>query len=145
MTGRDVLADDADEHQEGSDESVEHELQRRPARAGTLAVQPQQEIGGDQHRLPEHVEEDQVGGHEHARQAPRHGEHQPDKAARARSHRSGRDRNHGQEGVQDDEPEADAVDAEAVEDAELRDPRQLLGELEPAVAGGEVKGDKSRH
>src|SRR5256885_1554435 len=109
--------------------------QRRPAGSRPLAVLQREEVRGYGTGPPEHIEGDEVGGHESAGQARRHGEHQSDEAARARSHWRGGDRNHGQERVQDDEPEADAVDAEAVGDAEMRGPRQLPGELGPAVGG----------
>src|SRR4029077_1144273 len=55
LAGGDVLADHADQHQEGTRQRVEDELQRRAARPVPLAEKPQQEVGGYEHRLPEHI------------------------------------------------------------------------------------------
>src|SRR5438270_368442 len=55
-----VLADHPDQHQQRSDQRVEDELERGVAGPVTLAPQPEQEVGGDQHGLPEDVEEEQV-------------------------------------------------------------------------------------
>src|SRR3546814_9740679 len=62
----DVCSSDLPEQQrDRPDESVHEELQRRLARA---AVSPDRddEVHGDQRKVPEHVEQEQVQGGEHS-------------------------------------------------------------------------------
>ena len=60
-----VEGDDGQEHQDASHHGEEEELDRRvdPPRA---APYPDEEVHGDEHQLPEDVEEDQVEGAEGA-------------------------------------------------------------------------------
>ena len=58
-----VEVEDCQEHQEAARHGVDEELHRR---ADTLGAAPDsdQQVHGDEHDLPEHVEEHQVEGHE---------------------------------------------------------------------------------
>src|SRR6202035_3715022 len=112
----------------------------------SLAELPQQEVGGDEHRLPEHIEEDEVDGHEYAREPGTHREDQAQEPVRV-PHRDW-SREHGdnrQKGVEDDQPDADSVDAEVVEDRELRYPGSLLRELVLMCRGVERRSDADRN
>ena len=108
-------------------------------RRGT-AEAADEEVDRDEHRLEEDVEEEDVGGGEDADHERLEHEHQrevglgPLAAAGPASSGTSCQAASRQIGVStsghEDEHEGDAVDAERVADAELRDPRVLLTELE---------------
>ena len=138
---KDVLADHADEHQQRADKREQDELERCAPRPLSLAEKPEQEVGRDEHGLPEHIEKDEVGGHQHPGHAGRHREHQGQEPADvAHCDRCGQHRNHRQQGVQNQEPDADSVHTQLVEDVQLGDPGHMLGELEAVVVRGEQDG-----
>ena len=118
------------QHQHAAREGVEEELQRR-VDAAVAAPDPDEEVHRDEHGLPEHVEEDEVEGHEdpdHARLEQEHEDHElahplvdvvpgPEQGEG------------GEEGGEQDQPVADPVDAHVVGDAVGRNPRSALEEL----------------
>jgi len=60
--------DDGDEHEQAAHEGEQHELDRR-VDLPRPAPDADDEVHRDEHGLPEHVEQDEVGGAEHARHA----------------------------------------------------------------------------
>ena len=125
-----VEVDERDQHQQRAQQRVQEELDRR-VDAPLAAPDPDDEVHRDQHRLEEHVEQDRVERCERAVDEPRHDQerrvvlrdahldHFP-----ARPHDQHRD-----EAVQDDEEHRNAVDAQVVEDVEIRNPFPALDEL----------------
>ena len=133
--GRRVVADreeeDRQEHQEAARHREEEEL-HRGVDAPRAAPDPDDEVHRDEHDLPEDVEEGEVERDEAAEHAGL--EHQEGDRVAAdllldvRQREEQGDRR--QDRRQQDEEERDPVDADVVGDAELRDPRDLLAELE---------------
>ncbi len=135
-----------DQHQHAARERVEEELDRR-VDPPLVAPDPDEEVHRDEHGLPEHVEEEEVEGHEdpdHPRLEQQHEDHELahpllDRAPGAE------EAQRGQEGGQDHEPQRQAVDADVVADAPGRDPGPLLDELQGGhvlEAGDEEEGEK---
>ncbi len=142
---REIEGDDPHQHQDRSRQGIDEELQRGldPPRS---SPDPDQEIHGDQHRLPEDVEEDQVEGEEDpqdgALQNQDGDQELPDPLldlSPGRHHRDG-----GQEGRQEDHQEADPVHAEGVLDVEGRHPGVALHELHLIGGGIEVGQNQER-
>ena len=148
--GEDVLADDPDQHQQRADQREKDELQRRRERLSSLAPHPEQEVGWDQHRLPEDVEEDQVGAQEDARHAALHDQQESEEAGGPHlpERRRCEHRDQAEEGVEDHQPDADRVDAEVVVGLDLRYPAHLFDELVAVGTGieavSDVTGDPQR-
>src|SRR5207249_5593165 len=100
------------------------------------APHPEQEVHRDEHQLPEEVEEEEIRRQERAQHPGLEDEqeseellHPPrDVAPR------GEDDDRHQEGGEENEEEAHAVDPEAVLDAPLRNPPRALDELEVGLA-----------
>src|SRR5437899_1499088 len=73
----------ADQGQQRAGQRVEDELQRGAPGLAALPPLPEQEVGGDQLRLPEDVEQQQVRGQEHPGHAALQQQEQRDEAALA--------------------------------------------------------------
>ena len=120
------------QHQHAARERVEEELDRG-VDPPLVAPDPDEEVHRDEHGLPEHVEEEEVLGHEdpdHPRLEQQHEDHELahpllDRAPGAEEAERGEERG------QDHEPQRQAVDADVVADAPGRDPGALLAELQP--------------
>ncbi|MCA9706176.1 MAG: hypothetical protein KDK70_10035 [Myxococcales bacterium] len=137
--------DDGAQHQRRADHGVDEELDRsRDPLLGT--PDPDDEVHGDEHQLPEGEEQDEVQGAErpdHPGLEHQHGGHElgpplVDRVPRAPDAQRGQQR-----GQQDDE-EREAVDAHVVVDAELGDPRDVGDELHVGLADGEAGGQRER-
>ena len=123
--------DDGDEHQHAAGHRVEDELDRG-VDAALVAPDPDEEVHRDQHRVPEHVEQEQVDRDEHAEHRGLEREDEERERLHVLVHRFPRrqQRERRQEAGQDDQQQADAVDADVVLDAEVGHPRVPLVELE---------------
>ena len=145
LSGCEILGDDADQHQQRAGERVQDELDRGVARAWPFSPPPEQEVGRDQHRLPEHVEQHQVDRQEGARHAGLQQQQQREETRlrngrqRRRQHRDQR-----QERIQNDQPERDAVDAQVIVDVVVGDPRRPFDELVAVARRVECQGDVQR-
>ena len=148
--GRPVLpvqGQDRHEHQQRPDERVEHELDRRVDAVGP-APHADDEVHRDQHRLPEHVEEEEVEADEDADHPRLEDEHRDPELLRPLLDRAPRrgQREGAQERGEQHEQEADAVHADVVGDAEGRHPARPLLELRvgSATVEGQVEGHGER-
>ena len=137
--------DDRGEHHQTAGELEDQELDR--GLLATLAAEPaDEEVPRDQRGLEEHVEEEDVGRHEHAqrqgleRESP--GEERLGVALVGVEPRGADDDGHEQGGEQH-EHQGHAVDAERVVGAEDVDPLVGLGELEAAI-GVVLRGHHGR-
>ena len=123
---------DGEEHQETSRHREQEELHRRvdPARA---APDADDEVHGNEHHFPEHVEEREVERAER----PEDASLQSQKRDREPFHTlrnvcQGKDkRQRRQNGRQQNEDQGNSVDSERVGDSERRHPVEALAELEP--------------
>ena len=118
------------QHQHAAGEGVEEEL-HRGVDAPLVAPDPDEEVHRDEHGLPEHVEEEEVLGHEdpdHPRLEQQHEDHELAHALHDRAP-GAEEAQRGEEGGQDHEPQRQPVDADVVADAPGRDPGPLLAEL----------------
>jgi hypothetical protein len=109
---------------------IEHELDGGVDPA-VVAPDPDEEIHRDEHRVPEHVEKEQIEREKDADHRRLEREHEEGELFRLLLDRLPRrqQRDRRQEPGEHDQPEADAVDPEAIVDAEGRNPRHLLDEL----------------
>ena len=137
---------EGDEHQHAARERVEEEL-HGGVDPPLVAPDPDEEVHRDEHRLPEHVEEEEVERDEdpdHARLEEEHEDHElahPVVDRRPRAEEGERR----EERRQDDEPQRQPVDADVVRDPPRRDPGRLLDELHRghvAEAGDERERDR---
>jgi len=129
----------------------------RIAEGGAAAVFGAAEGGdeqrhGDERELPEAVVEEEVEGGEDAEHRDLLEEEECVEELRAGLDcvPRGQHADGGEEGSEDDEPHAEAVDAEVIADVGGRDPGEVLLELEGARGGvvvevaGEVEGEEQR-
>ena len=136
---------DGDEHEHAAGHRVEHEFD-----GGVYAIvvspDPNQEIHRDEHRVPEHVEQEKVERDEHAdhRRLEREHEHRECLHTAVDRLPRGQQRERGQESRQHDQEQADAVDADEVVDAERRDPGVALHELKIRRRGVEPRPQQQR-
>ncbi len=131
--GLQVERDHTHEHEHRAEQRVEEELDRRvlPARTAPLG---DQEVHGDEHELPEHVEQHEVERDEHAVHA--HLQQQQHREVERRllvDLPACDDREQGEQRREEHERHRDAVDAHVVLDARLRHPGELLDELHRGV------------
>jgi hypothetical protein len=119
-----VEVDDGHQHQHGAGHGVEEEL-HRGVDAAVVAPDADQEVHGHQRDFPEHVKQEEILRHEDAHQAEfqqqQEGEEFLDAilhGAPGDQHADGRE-----EGGEQDEPEADAVDG----DVEVNLGRRIQG------------------
>ena len=175
-----VQRDDRDQHQQPAEQAVQQELDRRVLPLADPEA-ADQEVHRDQHGLEEYVEQEHVGGgedadhhrleHQQQREvglhpAPRPGPRAGRQGAVGGGHRHavGRrwrvgvvprrqhDHRH-QHGGHPDQYQPDAVHADRVVHAELRDPLVGLGELELRAIGleghhhgdGQAQRDQAEH
>ncbi len=132
----DVDEDDAGEQQDRAGERVEEELDRRVLAPGT-APDPDQEVHREEHQLPEHVEEEEVERGEDAHHPREEEEVHRVVALRALLDVPRRDRrDERDERGQEQERDADPVDAHVVADVEGGDPGPVLHEAVALGAGG---------
>jgi len=124
---------DRAEHQDGAEERVEEELERR-LDAVRASPDPDHHVHRDEHQLPEDVEEEEVHRDERAHHRALEQEQREAPVLQPRlerpERRVRRDR-HDDAGEQQ-QPERDPVDRDVIANAELRHPRDVLVEVEPA-------------
>ena len=123
--------DDRGQHQQRSGHREQHEFDRG-VNLAPVAPDSDEEVHRDQHHFPENVEQENVDRQQRAQKSGL--EHQHEKAELARPFSNiaaGRveQRQRNQDGSQQDEQQADSVNAEMVGDSELRNPVVLLDEL----------------
>jgi len=144
---KDVQADERGQHQDASGDGVEDELDRG---VDPVFMPPyaDEEEHGDELDLPEEIEEEKVIGQEDAQDPGLH-EHQ-EKVESA--HAGGdlfpgyQDAEHGEKGGQQDQHQADPVQAKGVTNAEALDPGQIFEEQPFAPGPGpalEVAGKQT--
>jgi hypothetical protein len=124
-----IESQDSNEHEHGTEERVEEELDRGVLAART-APDGYQEVHGHEHELPEHVEEHEVECHEDAVHA--HGEqldHGEVENGALLDLPAGENREHGEQSRKGEQGHGDAVDTQEVLDARLGNPVESLGEL----------------
>ena len=142
--------DRRDQHQQRADQRVDDHLQgrRRGTRSALDVAAPgaEEEVERDQHQVEEEDEEQQVLGQEGAQrrglgdQHPEEEEVGPLLLAEGCERRPGRPDHRGEE----DQEDVEAVDAEAVVDAEAGDPGDVDGVLQAGGAGVEAGEDRHR-
>src|SRR5256885_4337923 len=128
-----VEPDDADEHQDGASHGVEHELDGG-VDAALVSPDANEEGHGNEHDFPEKEKEKEVQGKKHADDADLEHQEHDEKFLDARldAGPGGKHGDDGQEGSEDDQKEADAVESQVVVDGWNIDP---LGELFELIAG----------
>jgi hypothetical protein len=142
LAGRDVVQvrqpEDRQQHQDAAGHRIEQELDGR-VNAAVVAPDADEEIHRHQHRVPEHIEQEQIERDEHADHRALEQQDEDRKRPRSLVDRLPRteERDRGQEAREHDEQQADAVHADEVADAECRNPRVPLHELE--LGGGRVE------
>ncbi len=161
LGGDHVEPDHRGQHDQSAEQVVEQELDGRVGALlgvlalGAVAEAADEEVHRDEHGLEEHVEQEDVGGlegeHHHRLDRQDQGEEALGPAAALEGAGVVGDRvgvvpgGQHHEGHQDrgeqDQHHRDAVDAQAVADAEVGDPRVRLGELVVRPAGGEADRD----
>src|SRR3972149_3866649 len=109
---------------------------RPPTSAGRppVAPDPDQEVQRDEHRLPEHVEQEEIERHEDADHARLEQQHEHDELAHALVDRAPgpQQAQRRQERGENHEPEREPVDPDVVADAPGGDPGVALLELDPS-------------
>ena len=138
--------EDGDEHQHAARHRVEHELDRR-VDALVVAPDPDEEVHRDEHRVPEHVEQEEIERDEDADHRGFEREDEDRELLDLLLHALPRreQRNRREEAGEHHQQQADAVDADVVVDAEGRDPRHPLDELEVGRRGVEARPDQQGH
>jgi hypothetical protein len=136
-----VEPENRDEQRRGWDEGEEEEFERG-ARAFFAAVHGDEDGHGDERELPEAVVEHEVERDEDAehRGLLDEKERVVDLAAGLDGVPTGDDADGREQADEDDEPEAEAVDADVVEDGGALDPGNVDFELEADLAGDKVRG-----
>src|SRR5438093_11113754 len=125
---------DGDEHGKAAEDGVDQELEGG-VDALALAPDPDQEVEGNEHRLPEHIEEDEIEGQEDAGSGGLEDQQQQDELLQSRRGRArDKDGDQKQQRVQPEEEETQAIDPEVVADADRRHPLASFLELEVKVA-----------
>src|SRR5881396_2492296 len=125
---------DRDQHGKATEDGVDQELEGS-VNALALAPDPDQEVEGNQHRLPEHIEEDEIEGQEDAGGGRLQDQQQQDELLQSRRGRArDQDGEQKQQRVQPEEEETQAIDPEVVADADRRHPLASFLELEVKVA-----------
>ena len=155
--GDDRRGDRADQHQQRADQGVDHHLQRRLRRRRPAFGRPvhapgaEEEVERHQHQVEEEDEEQQVLGEERAQRRGLRRQHQEEEELRALLLAEGGEGDPAgpEHRGQQHEEEVEAVDAEAVVDAEPGDPGRVDGVLQAGgavvEAEGHDHGDHQRH
>ena len=140
-----IEPEDGDEQRRGGNESEEEEFERG-ARALFAAVHGDENGHGNERKLPEAVVEHEVERDEDAE----HGglldeeERVEDLAAGLDRVPTGDDADGREQADEDNEPEAEPIDADVVEDGGIFDPGNVDFKLEAGLAGDEVRGKMER-
>jgi hypothetical protein len=136
---------DADQHEERADHRVDEELQTR-VDAPLAAPDPDDEVHRDEHRLPHHVEEEQVERHEDAEHPGREEEEERVVRARLATDRGEAPvrREQHDEGREEDHHQGDAVESERESDPPRGNPGAVEGLLPAFVAGIERPPEPER-
>ena len=124
-------AQDREQHEHAARHRVQDELHGR-IHAPVVAPDPDQEVHRHQHRVPEHVEQEQVERDEDADHRRLEQQHEDAERLQPLVNRLPRaeERERRQQPREDEQKQADAVDADEIRDAERRNPRVPLDELE---------------
>ena len=140
-----VEPENGDQQRRGGNEGEEEELERG-AGAVLAAVHGDEDGHGHERELPEAVVEHQVERDEDAEHGGLLDEEEriEDLAARLDRVPTGEHADGREQAGEDDEPEAEAIDADVVEDGGALDPGDVALELEAGLAGGEVRGKMQR-
>src|SRR3989441_9570164 len=113
---------DSDQHGKAAEDGVDQELEGR-IDALALTPDPDQEVEGNQHRLPEDIEEDEIERQQDAGGGGLEDQQQQDELLQPRGGRAGyQDSDQKQQSVQSQEEEAQPIDPEVVADADRRHP-----------------------
>ena len=133
------------QHQHAAGHRVENELHRR-VDAALVAPDADQEVHRDQHRVPEDVEQEQVERDEHADHRALEQQHADAERFRLLVHRfpGTEQRERGEKAGQDEQQQADAVDADEIADPEGGDPVVALDELKVRRHGVEPAPEQQR-
>ena len=143
--GARVEPQDGDQQRRGGNEGEEEEFERG-AGAVFAAVHGDEDGHGHERELPEAVVEHEVERDEDAE----HGglldekERVEDFAAGLDGVPTGDDADGREQADEDNEPEAEAIDADVVEDGGILDPGKVDFKLEAGLAGDEVRGKMKR-
>src|SRR5207253_4910568 len=125
---------DGDEHGKAAEDGVDQELEGG-VDALALTPDPDQEVEGNQHRLPEDIEEDEVERQQDAGSGGLEDQQQQDELLQPRGGRAGyQDGDQKQQCVQSEEEEAQPIDSEVVADADRRHPLTEFLELKMKIA-----------
>src|SRR3990170_9092292 len=140
-----VECQDAQQHQHATHQGIKEELDGG-VELPWPTPDPDEEIHGDQHDFPEDVEEEEVEGHEDAQHPGLEKEHHHVKLFHALGDgRPGRQNgDEAEHGGEQDQKQADPVDAEEVLNADTGDPVVLLGELKLRSLRAEIKPERQR-
>src|ERR1700686_3098777 len=126
--------EDGDQHREAAEDRVDQEFERG-VDPTSLAPHPDQEVERNQHRLPEDIEEDEVQRQEDAGGGGLQEEQQQDELFESTGGRVGEDDGDQEEqGIQAEQEEAQAVDAEVIADSQRGNPLQRFLELQVEIA-----------
>ncbi len=137
-----VHRDHGNQHQDGPEEGVEEELERS-IDAVLAAPDADDQEHRDQASLKEHIEQHQIQRAEHAEHQGFQQQKRDHVVLDPRLHRpAGGDGDRHQEGGQHDEQDRNPVDAHLV--VQAQNPRLVLNELKPGVAGVEPFQQKQR-
>ncbi len=134
---------DPDQHQQAARHGVNDELERRVNTPGA-APYADKKIHRHQHDFPKNVKQEKVQRHERAEHAGLQEQHENQIFLELLMHRPGRQNGNGHEqGGEQHQKQADAVDADNVFDAEGRHPGDAFDELHRAVS--RIKGIEDFH
>src|SRR6202521_3590759 len=126
--------EDGDQHREAAEDGVDQEFERG-VDPTALAPDPDEEIERNQHGLPEDIEEDEVQRQEDAGGGGLQEEQQQDELFESTGGRVGDDdRDQEEQGIQAEQEEAEAVDAEVIADPQRGNPLERFLELQVEVA-----------
>src|SRR2546427_36186 len=137
---------DGDQHGKAAEDGIDQELEGG-VDALALAPDPDQEVEGNQHRLPEHIEEDEIERQEDAGGGRLEDQQQQDELLQPRRGRArDQDGDQKQQRVQPEEEEAQPIDPEVVADADRRHPWARFLELKVKVANALLESaDDDQH
>ena len=137
---------DRHQHQQAADHGVQQKFEGR-INAARPAPDADQEIHRDQHDLPEHVEQEQVNGHEGAQHAGLQEQEKELILLDPVPHitPAGQQHQRGQKAGQQHQKQADAVHPDVVLDAEILNPGVALDKLEVGRLAVETGQHAQRH
>ena len=147
--GGDAEDQEADQHEGGAEDRVEHELEGRVVPSLTAAPDADEQEHGEQFQLEEEEEEQQVERHEDAEDGGLEDEEEGEVLLGAQVDAPGdHDRDDGEKRVEEDEGQGEAIDAEGVVDVEAdvfrADPVERVGELEAGIVAVEDDEEDDR-